>query len=155
MATERLRLGTSGKALDATAVQQGLVKECPYRAGVTFTILPAAMWNPRFRQAVQNRLGRIALQKVNGEATKVANGKAAHETEYESRYDDPDFIASALVAGIDGLFNGKGNPVKYTPERAVQILSDPANWDVKEWLVNEALQWGQFYTQAVEGEAKN
>ena len=154
-AKESLQLGSSARKLDAVAVRQGIERECPYREGVTFTILPAAHFNPRFRRAVQNRMTLAVAKKANGLASEDGAHDETFVEEAEGRYDDPEFIASALLADINGIRNEKGNPVKYTHERGVQILSDPSNWDVREWLINEALTLGQFYTDDVEAAAKN
>lgn len=137
-----MRLGTSDKKLDAAAIRQGVTKECPFREGFTVTILPGASYNPRFRKAIQN-------------ATAAITPSHTIADEFTSRYEDPQFIVDALVADMGGIYGEDGEPVAYTPEIGVAILSDPGNADVKEWVVNEAHQYGSYYTKSVEQDAKN
>lgn len=138
-----LRLGTSNRRLDEAAISQGVDKECPFRPGLVVTILPGASYNPRFRKAIQN-----AALKSNGDAESA-------KEKFLSRYDDPEFVVEALVSDMKGLYNENGNEVKYTTERGLAIFSDPANADVKEWVVTQAHQYGQFYTESVEEDAGN
>lgn len=139
-----MRLGNSAKRLDATAIQQGVVKECPYRDGLTVRVLPAAGFNPRFRKAIQNQ----AVQALSDSA------ESAREA-FINRYEDPAFVAKALVADMDPIYDDDGERLDYTPEIGEEVLSDPGNADVLQWIVNEALTYGQFYTDTVEAEAKN
>lgn len=152
--SEAIRLGTSAKRLDPVAVEQGVTKECPYRPGLMVTLLPAASFNPRFRRAVQAGALKAAA-KLNAKGSTVESVQNEAEQDFLSRYDDPAFVATALVADMGGLFNGDGSEVPYTVERGTAIFSDPGNADVKEWVVNQALRYGQFYVEEIEEEAKN
>lgn len=141
--TETLRLGTTNRRLDVLAIEQGVEKDCSaLRPGLKVTILPAGTWNPRFRRALQARVERIA----------EANGKAGGIPE---RYEDPEFVAAALVLNMSGMYNASGEAVEYTHARGVAALSDPANADVMAWIVHEAQDYGRYYTEAVEADAKN
>ncbi len=141
-----LRLGSTSRKLDAAAISQGILKEHAQHPGFKVMILPAASFNPRFREAVQN-------EAMAG----VAEGKDAKEAEssFIRRYDNPEFVVDALVADMQGIYDGDGDPVPYTREIGVQVLSDLGFADVKEWIVNTAHEYGQFYAKAVEEEAKN
>lgn len=151
-----LVLGTGGRRLDAVAAVQGIEKECPWRSGLHVKILPAATFNPRFREAIAN------LQVDEAEvvrARKVVMGddraRAAASAAFISRWERPDFAASALVGDMRGIYAADGSEVAYTEEVGLKILSDPSNADVLQWIVGEAMQIGQFYTKAVEADAKN
>lgn len=152
--SETLRLGTSNKRLDPVAVEQGVTRPCPFRPGLTITILPAASFNPRFRRAVQ--LGAVkAAAKLKSQNGNVETATEEAEDEFLGRYDDPHFIVAALVADMGGLYDGEGNEVEYTTERGLQVFSDPGNADVKEWTVNQSLLYGQFYVEEVQEQRKN
>lgn len=138
-----LRLGKTNKRLDAAAIQQGVRKECPFRPEFYVLILPGANYNPRYRKALQN-----AAIRANGD-------ESAAREDFLSRYEDPAFVVDALVAGMDGIFDSEGEPVPYTPELGLEVLSAPDNADVLQWVVNEAHSYGQFYAKAVEAEAGN
>lgn len=140
--TETLRLGTTSRRLDPEAVESGTERECPLRPGLTVMIRPAAMFNPHFRKALQNRVQQIA----------DANGDGL---EYTARYQDPEFVAEALVADVRGITRADGSEVTYTPDLGRAVLSDPGNADVLEWIANEALDFGHFYTAQVEEDEKN
>ena len=135
-----LRLGSSNRRLDATAIQQGVRKECPFRPGLFVMVLPAASYNPRYRKALQNARAKL---------------DAGEQTEFLSKYDSPEFVTEAFVADMDGLYDREGKPVPYTPERGLKILSAAQNADVLEWIANDAHAYGQFYTEAVEADAGN
>lgn len=144
--SETLRLGTTNRRLDVLAVEQGVEKECPLRPGLTVTILPAGVWNPRFQQALQARIERMAeAQAKNGDGKKPP----------AERNQDPEFVASALVLKMDGLYAADGSKVEYTLARGVSVLSDPANGDVMAWIVHEAQDYDRYYTGSVEADAKN
>lgn len=149
---ESLRLGTTDRKLDAVAVQQGLTRDCPHREGLKVTILPAANFNPRFQKAVQEQLMAAALRS-RAKKAEEPNGEA--NTHVWNRYEDPQFIATALVSNMDGLYGANNKKRKYTPALGAEIFADPSHWDVKQWVVNEALDLAQFYVQEVQAEAKN
>lgn len=141
---ETLRLGTTGRRLDVLAVQQGIEKECPLRPGLFVTVLPAGTFNPRFARAIQARLERLAAKKEQEGAQP--------STRFE---EDPEFVVDALVASMRGIYAGDGSEVAYTPAVGLQVLADPGNADVTVWICNEAHDYGRFYEQGVEADAKN
>lgn len=149
MGDEALRLGNSNRKLDEAATHQGIEKECPMRPGLVVTILPGASWNPRYAKATRN----WAMSATDADTPEEAKEQA--EEAFRDRYDDPEFVAEALVADMSGLYNAKGNEVQYTTERGIAILADPGNADVRQWIVNQAHQYGQYYTEAVEEDAGN
>lgn len=157
--TETLRLGTRDRRLDEAATQQG--RECvppDYLGldGVTVWVLPAATYNPRARRAIQN----VARSMANGNGRRITAEDLEGDAEdlsdevNEILY-DPRFVVDALVADIDGLYNGKGNAVKYTRDRGLAILSDPGYADVLDWIVTEAKRLGKYYSETVEEDAGN
>lgn len=149
MDTNTIRLGTTTKRLDQAAVQQGVEVECPFRPDFFVTVLPGATWNPRFRVALQN-------QKARGWVPDGAEGAELTAAERFLRvYDDPEFIAEALVAGWRGVVGADGAEVEFDQALCVAVLSDPGNLDVREWIVNQATTYGRFYTESVEEEAGN
>lgn len=138
--TEVLRLGSTARRLDPAAIAQGVRKECPFRPGLFVLVLPAASYNPRFRKAIQ------------AQRAAAADGTPPS---FESRYDDPQFVAEALVADVEGIYREDGTPVEYTPELGLRILEDPGNADVREWIVTEAHSYGDYYAKQVEADAGN
>lgn len=137
-----LQLGTTNRRLDAEAVRSGAPHDCPLRPGLTVYIRPAAMFNPSFREALQNRIQQAA--EANGDGLEHAN-----------RYQDPGFVADALVAGMEGIRDADGEEVPYTPEIGRAVLADPGNADVLEWVANQAMDFGHFYAAQVEEDEKN
>lgn len=139
-----MRLGTTTRRLDTEAVEQGVEKECPHRPGLFVRVLPAASWNQRFKERVRRENEAVVQRmKENGDPGKV------------DYYDDAEFIADTVVAGMRGLYDDEGNEVEYTPELGAQILADPYNADVKEWVVLQAKQYGRYYREEVEKDAGN
>ena len=138
---ERFRLGTTDRRLDASAIEAGGPTEWPRRPGLTVSVLPHAVFNPRFRAALHNRIERL----------KAANG----ERPETNRHDDPQFVAEALIADMQGIHRADGSPVEYTVEIGTQLLSDPGNADVLEWVANESMNLGHFYEAQVEEDEKN
>lgn len=150
-AVEVLKLGTTGRKLDAAAVEQGLRQECPFRPGFFVSILPAASYNPRYKKAMQSaRVSEKAVREQDPEKRDEEIGKS-----YLSRYEDPEFVAEAFVANMEGIFRGDGSPVPYTQELGAQILRDGGNADVMQWIVSEAHQYGKFYTDQVARDSGN
>ncbi len=137
-----MKLGTTNRRLDAKAITQGIEVECPMRPGFFVTILPGAMYNPRYRKAVQEDADRVAEM-------------APSDAEVVNRYDSLDFVVRALVSGMRGITDDEGNPVPYSPEMAKDVLGATENSDVRDWLISEAHNYGQFYTDSVEKDAKN
>ena len=133
-----LRLGTTARRLDMSAIHSGVRVTCPLRPGLDVTILPAAMFNPRYRKAVQDFIEREI----------GANGNGLH------RHRDPEFVATALVADMT-ITDAEGEAVEYTPEIGTALLSDDGHADVLEWIAHEAYEFGRFYTEQVEEDAKN
>lgn len=141
--TETLYLGTTKRRLSPAAVEDGVPYDCPIRPGLTVTIRPAAMFNPHYRKAFQNRIQRMTEDNGDGIA------------EHTSRYRDSDFVVEALVADMGPLFNADGDQVEYTPERGKALLGDPGHADVLEWVSNTALDDGRYYEAEVEEDEKN
>lgn len=141
MSDQVLQLGTTNRRLNAQAITDGVPTPCPLRPGLTVSVLPAAMFNPRYRKALQTRIERMVAE--NGD-----NGEP-------NRYQDPGFVADALVADMQGIRGADGSEVAYTEEIGQQVLSDPGNADVLEWVANQAMDFGHFYTAQVEEDEKN
>lgn len=148
---EGLRLGATTRRLDVLAVEQGRRLECPFRPQFYVRILPAAAYNPRYKTALQAaRVTEAALAEQDPEKRDEAIGRS-----YLARYEDPAFVAGAFVADMEGVYRDDGSPVPYSQEVGERILRDPANADVKQWIVAEAHEWGKFYADAVAREAGN
>jgi hypothetical protein len=154
--SEVLKLGAAPRALDLDLVDNGVRLEAPMAPGVFFTVTPWSDSNKRFRRALENRHLKRALAK------KVVNGIAKEDDEaeelvsqYDELRDDGSFVADAVVKDIEGLLNGSGNPVQYTPERARAVLR-PDEWrHLRSWVVNESLLLAMKVQKGVEEDAKN
>lgn len=147
---ETLRLGATKRRLDVLAVQQGVEHECPLRPGLFVTILPAGMFNPRFARAAQ-----AALEQLVAEGSKNGKAKDGVKGAPLQRFEDPEFIERALVASIRGIYRADGTEVVYTSEVGLAVLSDPGNADVLAWIVLKAQEYGRYYDEEVEADAKN
>lgn len=143
-AAPTLRLGTTHRRLDLDAIHQGKPLECPFRPGLTVTILPAATYNPRYKKALQ-AWGMRLSERANGSG----------EVEISDHLEDPVFVADALVADMAGIYDGEGNPVEYTAEIGRRVLGADANADVLSWVANAAHDYGRYYAEDVEAAAKN
>lgn len=133
-----IKLGKAGRRLDTDAIDKGVWKDCPYH-DIRVRIRPAASFNPRFRKAMRARI-EDSVERSLGED---AEGSITSWTE------DAEFIVNSVVADIDGLYNGEDEPVAYTPEIGVRLLSDPGHIDVREWIVQEATSYQAFYAQTL------
>lgn len=150
---ETLKLGAKGRRLDLDVIENGLEREAPMAPGVTFRILPWGTHNPRYRKALQARAQRNAEER---KALEEADDPEAAARDYLlAKQEDPEFIVDAVLADIDGLLNGNGNPVKYTRERGVRILSDPEWAHLRDWVVGVAFQAAGKYKEEVEETGKN
>lgn len=125
--SEVIRLGAQPLRLDGDVAVHGKREECPYAPGVTFHLLPWAMWNLRFKRALQKRARQIVQEE----------GDAVSERAQEIEADG-EFVAQAVVADIEGLLDGDGNPLPYSHERGVAILSDPGWAHITSWVVQTA-----------------
>lgn len=134
----RLKLGTTERRLDGGAVMKGIRTECAVRPGLFVLILPAAMYGPAYKAAIR----------------EMAEGGDFDE-KFRDRFQDPAFVVRALVGGMDGISDENGEPVPYTPEIGLMVLSDPDNLDVLDWISTQALGVGNFYVKSVEADAKN
>jgi hypothetical protein len=157
--TEVLRLGEKPKLLDLDVLENGLRRECPWAPGVFFTVLPWGTQNKRYRKAMQLRAMRERAERNGKARSNEQPGAEDLETQaaewIDAKQKDPEFIADAVLKDIEGLLNEKGNPIKYSRERAVQILSDPACVHIRDWVVGTAHQAANTYKANVEESAKN
>ncbi len=133
-----------GPRLDPALVEQGVEKECPFAKGLYVTILPAASWNSRWKERVRQENDRVLARMRDGEQ----KGRADF-------FGDPDFIAGTLIADMRGIYDADGEEVPYTHDLGVRIMTDPANADVREWVVIQAQRYGQFYAEEVEKDLGN
>lgn len=133
-----IKLGKAGKRLDTEAIEQGVWQDCPMHEGVRVRIRPAAAFNPRFRKALRARAEEIAERALGDDDFEAASWS-----------DDPETIVAAVVADMDGLYDGEDRPVTYTPEIGVRLLSDPGHLDLREWIVQEALHYQAYYARTL------
>jgi hypothetical protein len=154
MATETLQLGTSPRPLDVELVDNGITLEAPMTPGVEYTITPWSNNNRRFRRAMERRFARRALSANGTTAPENLDDEELLE-EYEGLRDDPEFVVDAVLRDIDGLLNENGNPVKYTRERGLQVLSDD-NWrHLRNWICDQALMLTRRINRATEDDEGN
>ena len=141
--SETLRLGSAPRRLDLEVVEQGVRREAPMAPGVFFRILPWGDHNKRYR---------VAFQRA------VANGRWAGDGLGENEaaefmlglQEEPEFIVDAVLADVEGLLNEKGNEIKYTRERGVQILADPEWAHLKRWVVMQSQVAAGIWKEEVE-----
>jgi hypothetical protein len=142
--TETLRLGRKPRKLDLEVIEQGVRKEAPMAPGVFFRILPWGTHNRRYKLATQKRAAR---QSAEG---KALDGDGDIRGFMLAQQEDPEFIVDAVLADVEGLLNAKGNEVKYTRERGIAILSDPAWAHLRDWIVGESWRAAGIYQEEVE-----
>lgn len=140
--SEGLRLGHSPKKLDLDVIEHGIRKEAPMAPGVFFRILPWGTHNKRYKAALQEWVRRDFDEKGGTEDDFRAFMR--------HRDEDPEFIVKAVLADVEGLLNENGNAVQYTPERGVEVLSDPAWEHLRDWIVWEAKQAAEKWDEEVE-----
>ncbi len=149
--SETLRLGTKPKRLDLEVIEHGVRKEAPMAPGVFFRILPWGTHNPRYKRALQLRAARDA---ANGKVKEGADIEETGRAYILARQEDPEFIVDAVLPdaddAIDGLLSEKGNPIKYTRARGIQILSDPEWAHLRDWVVGESYRVAGTYKEEVE-----
>jgi hypothetical protein len=144
---DALRLGESPRPLDLDVIENGVEREAPMAPGVTFRILPWAVHNPRYKRALQEHARRDASE---GKVPKGETLEEAGRDYMAARQEDPVFIVDAVLADIEGLLNEKGNPIQYTRERGIQILSDPEWAHLRDWLVGESWRIAATYKREVD-----
>ena len=150
MPEHTLRLGSKDRRLDVAAMEGGVEKECTlFRPGFYVTVLPAVSFNRRYRKAMIARNERLAAS--NGKPEK-ADSEASYIIDM---YADPEFVVDGLVAGMRGIYDVDGNEVEYTREVGLAVLADAGNADVLDWIANEARDYGRYYTDGLEDDAKN
>lgn len=156
--TDVIRLGTKAKRLDLDVATNGVTRECPWAPGVHFTVLPWGTQNKRYKQALQKWAMQSRAEKngqKGGPDAVDVDPEEGTKRFLESKTEDPEFIVDAVLADIDGLLNEKNNPIKYTRERGLKILSDPEWAHVRDWVVGLAMQAASTYKEDLEEEAKN
>lgn len=150
---ETLTLGKKPKKLDLDVLENGVRREAPMAPGVYFTVLPWGTYNPRYRRALQARAEKNAEERKRlNEAEDVEEATREYLL---SRQEDAEFIVDAVVKDVEGLLNGNGNEVKYTRERGLRILSDPAWAHLRDWVVGVAYVAASTYASEVEDTGKN
>lgn len=152
--TEVLKLGHKPKRLDLDVLENGLRREAPMAPGTYWTVLPWGTHNKRYRKALQVRAMRERAQS-NGRRSAEEVGEDEARDYILGKQEDPEFIVDAVLMRFEGVLNSNGNEVKYTRERALQILSDPEWVHLRDWIVGVSYQAANTYRADVEDAEKN
>lgn len=139
----KFRLGTTDRHLDADAVDDGVRLECPLRPGLFVTITPAASYNRAYRAALSDWRERWDGSK-----------DAKPSDDLGKWYESAEVVARGIVRDMDPIFED-GEPVEYTPELGVEILSDRSQADVLTWIADMSVTSAHFFNRAMEADAGN
>jgi hypothetical protein len=107
-------------------------------------ILVARINNPRYTMRL------MELQRPNWKQYRRGNVDLVKEAEMHTRV-----IAETILLGWVGLTDDKGEPVEYSVDKAIEILSDPELHDFRDFVVEESQRMSNFRDIELEEAAKN
>lgn len=139
--------------LKPDAVERGVELEVPHPVtgeptGFFVVVRAADAWSRPFkrhmRSAVERALTKLQANGENPDAETTDLGFA----------DDIEFIVDALVGDMRPIYEDD-EEVPFTRERGIELLSDPENAWLKEWVVRQAQLYWRFYAEEVAADEGN
>lgn len=64
-------------------------------------------------------------------------------------------IANCVIRGFKGLEDDDGKPIKYTPEKALEIISDPANVIFYDFVLDASTSVNLYFEEQKKAAEKN
>jgi hypothetical protein len=126
--------------IDAKKVNSGVL--CEYADGVKFLVArkPNDAFEQMMEDLVQPHLASIRAgtfdKKLDQQITKEA-------------------VAKTVLLGWENLTDDEGQPIPYTPEKALEILNDPAYADIYRFILTMASSQQLFRVKEQERAEKN
>jgi len=129
----------SNLAVDSTASEEGVWAE--YEAGIEFKI--ARLGNPRYQQELARLIGRLSKRGQRdwaGERLEKAQRPA---------------VARHIIRDWRNVDDDDGNTIPYSPEKALEIISDPQYQPIYDWIMQVAQDEEEYRLSRVEEQAGN
>lgn len=104
----------------------------------------ARMYNPEFN----NYYAKISEPQLN----RIRRKTADRETKIELMKNS---VAHCIIMDWKNMEDDNGKTIKYSPEKALEIISDPANVIFYDFVLDVSASFQLFFEQQKEDAAKN
>jgi len=100
--------------------------------------------NPRFEEAVRDL-------RMESQGKKLLTGELNSR---EALNIMAPAVARHIIVDWKNLADNDGNPIPYSPQKAMEILQDPESTDLYLWVMKQANDPSNFRKQQAEAEAQ-